>query len=205
MKKQILLTLGLVTLLASATQASQEQLAASIKEARGEATAAAGQLKTTLDALNALTKQKEGDLRPAFNTFTAQIPKTEAGATWTRTRVLWMASDGQKYFDGWQKTIDGISNESLRKKGQKRLDAVRKSYDKVGVALKSAGEAFKPFLGDLADVQKVLSNDLTANGVKAIKGTVSDANWRYKSVSKEINNALKEMQKMEKELAPQAQ
>jgi hypothetical protein len=204
MKKQSLLTLGLVTLLASATQASQEQLAASIKEARGEATTAAGQLKTTLDALNALTKQKEGDLRPAFNTFTAQIPKTEAGATWTRTRVTWMASDGQKYFEGWQKTINAIANDSLRKKAQKRLDAVRKSYDKVGVSLKAAGEAFRPFLSDLSDVQKILSNDLTANGVKAIKSTVSDANWRYKSVSKEINDALKEMQKMEKDLAPQA-
>jgi hypothetical protein len=204
MKKQILLTLGLVTLLASATQASQEQLAFSIKEARGEATRATEQLKSTLDTISALTKQKEGDLRPAFNAFTAEIPKTEAAAAWTRTRAQWMASDGMKYFEDWQKTLDGISNESLKKKGQKRLDAAKKSYAKVEKSLKAAGEKFKPFLSDLADIQKVLANDLTAAGIKNVKRTVGDAEWYYKTVNTTFKDALKEMEKMEKELAPEA-
>ncbi len=43
----ILLTIGLVTLLASATQAAQEQLAQSITEARAEATRTSEQLKAT--------------------------------------------------------------------------------------------------------------------------------------------------------------
>ena len=204
MNKHILPLLGLVTLLASATQASQEQLAASIKEARGEAARASEQLKTTLDTLTALTKQKEGDLRPAFTAFTAQIPQTQADAKWTRACVDWMEGDGQRYFDGWQKTIDGIANESLRKKAQKRLETVRKSYDKVGVSLKSAGEKFQPFLSDLADVQKTLASDLTAGGIKSVKSTVSDANWRYLDVRNAINGALKEMDKMQKALAPEA-
>ena len=95
MKKHILPLLGLVTLLASAAQASQEQLAASIKEARGEATRASEQLKTTL-------------------------------------------------------------------------------------------------------------HTLTAGGVKSVKGTVSDANWRYRDVRDAINGAWKEMDKMQKALSPEA-
>src|SRR5262245_50635292 len=146
MNKHILMSLGLVTMLASAMGAGQEQLASSIKEARMEATRAATQLKVTLDAVNALTKQTEGDLRPAFNAFKAEIPKTEADAKSTSTRVQWMEGDGQRYFQDWQKTIDSISNDSLRKKAQKRLDSVKKSYDKVGVALKDAAEKFQPFL-----------------------------------------------------------
>lgn len=204
MKKQILLTLGLVTLLASATQASQEQLATSIKEARGEATRASEQLKATLDTLTALTKQKEGDLRPAFTAFTAEVPKTEAAAAWTRTRAQWMSTDGMKYFEDWQKTLDGIANESLKKKGQKRLDAAKKGYAKVETSLKSAGEKFKPFLSDLADIQKVLSNDLTAAGIKNVKRTVGNAEWYYKTVNATFKDALKEMEKMEKSLASEA-
>ena len=69
MKKQILLTIGLAVLLASATQASQEQLASSIKDARAETSRTSEQLKATLSALNALTKQTKGDLRPAYDTF----------------------------------------------------------------------------------------------------------------------------------------
>ena len=44
--------------------------------------------------------------------------------------------------------INAISNASLKKKAQKRLDAVRKSYDKVGRELVQACDKFRPFLSD---------------------------------------------------------
>jgi septal ring factor EnvC (AmiA/AmiB activator) len=115
-----------------------------------------------------------------------------------------MAADGQQYFKNWQKTIDGIANEGLRKKSQKRLDDVRKSYGKVEASLVAAAEKFKPFLSDLNDVRKALANDVTAGGVKAIKSTVSSANWNFTGVNKAMNDALKEMQKMEGLLSSQA-
>ena len=204
MKKQILFILGLTALLATATQASQEQLARSIKEAQLEGTRTDAQLKATLSALNELTAQKKGDLRPAYNAFCAQVAKTEAAAGWTRTRVTWMASDGRQYFKNWQATINGIANESLRKKAQKRLDAVQKSYDKVEASLKVAGEKFKPFLSDLGDIQKALATDVTAGGVKAIKSTVRSANWNEQFVNNATKAAMKEMDKMAKALSSEA-
>ncbi len=204
MNKQILLAIGLGTLLASATQASQEQLARSIKDAHRETLQTSEQLKATLTALNALTKQKEGDLRPAYNTYCAEVTKTEAAATWTRTRIQWMAGDGRKYFQDWQNTVNGITNESLRKSAQKRLDTVQKSYDKVATSLQLAGEKFKPFLSDLADIQKALATDVTSGGVKSIKSTVRSANWDHQYVNSAVNAALKEMAKMEKALSSEA-
>ena len=204
MKKNILLMIGLATLLASATQASQEQLARSIKDAHVETTRTDAQLKATLEALNGLTKQKTGDLRPAYNTYCSEVAKTEAAAGWTRTRGQWMATDGRKYFQDWQSTVNGIANESLRKKAQKRLDAVKVSYGKMEASLKLAGEKFRPFLSDLGDIQKALATDVTAGGVKAIKSTVSSANWNHQYVDKAIKAALKEMDKMEKALSPEA-
>jgi lipid II:glycine glycyltransferase (peptidoglycan interpeptide bridge formation enzyme) len=205
MKKQTVLTLGFATLLVCASQASQQQLAASIKEAREEAAQTRNQLVATLNTLTELTKQKKGDLRPAYNAFTADVPKTEAAAASTQKRVAFMEGDGAKYFDDWQTTVAGINNESLRKKAQKRLDAAKKSYAKVNAALKEATEKFKPFLSDLSDIQKALANDVTADGVKSLKSTVSDANWRYKFVNRSINDALEEMQKMEKSLSTAAE
>jgi len=204
MKKRTLFVIGLATLLASATQASQEQLAKSIQDAHLETARTTEQLKATLSALNALTAQKKGDLRPAYNAFCAEVPKTEAAAAHTRTRVQWMAGDGLKYFKDWQKTIDGIANDSLRKKAQKRMDAVKKSYDKVEASLVQAGEKFRPFLSDLTDIQKFLATDVTAGGVKAIKSTVSSANWNLQFVDKAAKDALKEMDKMQKALSSEA-
>ena len=204
MKKQTLFMIGLATLLAAATQASQEQLARSIGDTRLETSRTDAQLKATLEAINALTKQTKGDLRPAYNTYCSEVAKTEAAAGWTKTRIQWMAMDGRKYFEDWQSTVNSIANESLRKKSQKRLNAVKVSYDKVEASLKVAGDKFKPFLSDLADIQKALSTDVTAGGVKAIKSTVRSANWNHQYVDNAIKSALKEMGKMQEALSSAA-
>jgi len=202
--RTILTALSLTTLLAGAANASQEQLAASMKQTRLEAGRTRDQLATTLAALTTLTKQDKGDLRPAYDAFTAEVPKTKEAADWTRTRVAWMQGDGLKYFEDWQMTVSSINNESLKKKSQKRLDAVKKSYAKVTDEFKQAAEKFKPLLADLSDIQKVLSTDLTAKGVKGLRSTVSNANWHYKDVNRAINSALEEMKDMEKALSSEA-
>lgn len=204
MKKKTLYMIGLATLLTSATQASQDQLARSIKEAHVEASRTDAQLKTTLEAINALTKQTTGDLRPAYKTYCSEVANTEAAAGSTKKRVQWMASDGRKYFTDWQATVNGIANESLRKKSQKRLDAVQKSFDKVEASMKLAGEKFTPLLSDLGDIQKALASDVTPGGVKAIKSVVRSANWNHQFVDKAVKSALKEMEKMEKALSSEA-
>lgn len=204
MKKKTLVMIGLATLLASATQASQEQLARSIGDTHVETSRTDAQLKATLAAINALTAQKEGDLRPAYTTYCSEVTKTESAAGWTKTRAQWMASDGRKYFQDWQNTVNGIANDSLRKKSQKRLDAVRVNYDKVELSLQQASERFRPFLSDLGDIQKALATDVTAGGVKAIKSTVRSANWNHQYVDRAIKSALKEMDKMEKALSSEA-
>ena len=143
-------------------------------------------------------------MRTAYNAFAANLPATEASSAWTATYLRWMANDGAQYFHDWQKTVDGIGNASLRKKAQKRLDSTRLSYDKVAASLKTAGATFQPFLSDLKDVQRTLANDITPGGVKAVKGTVRSANSNYQGVSRAINDALKEMQKMERLLSTEA-
>ena len=204
MKKQLCLLVGFATLLASATQASQQQLARSIGDTHLETSRTDTQLKATLSALNGLTKQTKGDLRPAYNNYCSEVAKTESTAGLTRMRVQWMASDGRKYFQDWQNTINSIANESLRKKSQKRLNSVKVSYDKVEVALQQASEKFRPFLSDLRDIQKALCADVTPGGVKAIKSTVKSANWNHQYVDKAVKSALKEMEKMEKSLSSEA-
>ena len=204
MKLCKIIILGFASLLAVATQASQEQLARSIRETQLETRRTDAQLKVTLAAINALTAQKEGDLRPAYSNYCAQVKGTEEAARWNATRVQWMAVDGRKYFQEWQKSVDSIANESLRKKAQKRLDSVKGSYDKVEGALKAAGEKFSPFLSDLGDIQKALAVDVTPGGVRSVRSSVRSANWNHQYVDAAIKSALKEMDRMEKSLSPKA-
>ncbi|HUL51545.1 MAG TPA: DUF2959 family protein, partial [Candidatus Nitrosotalea sp.] len=125
-----LLVIG--ALLAYSGSASvQEQLAQSIKDAQLETLRTSDQLKATVRSLDLLTSQTKGDLKPAYKAYCEEVTRTMAAADWTRARVQWMAGDGRKYFQDWQGTVSGITNPSLRKKAQKRLDSARNSFDKV--------------------------------------------------------------------------
>jgi hypothetical protein len=201
MKKQVLITIGLGLLLATATQASQEKLAQSIRETQLETANTSGQLGATLSSLNDLTKQTKGDLRPTYDKFCADVARTQKAAAVTRTRAQWMDTDGQQYFKGWQESINSIANEKLRKKAQKRMNEVQGEWTKAKEALSLAGQKFTPFLSDLTDVQKALATDVTPGGVKAVRGTVKSANWNQQFVDKAIKAALKELGKMEKSLS----
>jgi septal ring factor EnvC (AmiA/AmiB activator) len=204
------LALGLALLqpgraMAQAAQPNaQAKLAAAIKEIRTETALTRDQLQSTVDALDVLVKQKTGDLRPTYNAFVAEVKKTHAAAEWTASRGAAMQSASAAYFSAWQGEVGGISNDSLRKKAQKRLDAVRKSYDKVVDSLREASTSFKPFLSNLDDVEKTLANDVTPGGVKAVRGTASDANFNVKKVRWRVGDALKELDRMGKALSPEA-
>ena len=201
MKKKTLILLAILSVTAWAANANQQQLAKSIQEARIETGRTAEQLKATVSALNALTKQTKGDLRPSYDAYCTEVTRTESVAASTRNRIQWMAGDGRQYFRDWQQTINGIANESLRKKAQKRFDSVQADYDKVEVSLKEAGDKFKPFLSDLNDIKSTLASDVTPSGVKAVRGTVRSANWDHKFVTRSVDTALKGMGEMEKSLS----
>jgi Skp family chaperone for outer membrane proteins len=198
------LALALILVTAQAASAGQEQLAASIGETRNEVIATRDQLQATVDSLDALVKQKEGDLKPAYDEFVAQVAKTRAAAAVTKTRSEKMQGDAKTHFDSWQKEIDSIANEKLGKQGQKRLDSVQKSYNKAITKLQGASTSFQPYLSDLGDVTKILSNDLTRGGIKAIRGTVDNAKFHLRTVRNQIFDAIKELESMEKSFSSTA-
>jgi Mg2+ and Co2+ transporter CorA len=181
----------------------QAKLAGATKDIRLEAVNTRDQLKASVDALDALTKQKSGDLRPAYDTFVEEVKRTHDAAGQTAARAASMDSASKDYFGTWQTDVSGIAKESLRKNAQRRLDDVRKSYDKVIASLRQATVAFKPFLSDLDDVQKTLANDVTVGGVKAIRETASDAAKAQRKVLRNVNDAIDQLASMEKALSSQ--
>jgi hypothetical protein len=187
----------------TAQEGAQAKLADSLKDIRLETVATRDELKSAVDTLDALTKQKSGDLRPTYDAYCAEVKKTHDAAQATASRVGDMETASKDYFGAWQSEVTSISNESLRRKAQRRLDDVRRSYDKVVASLRQAGAAFKPFLSDLDDVQKTLANDVTVGGVNSIRGVAKDATWNQRKVLRYVNEAIDELARMQNALSSQ--
>jgi DNA anti-recombination protein RmuC len=189
---------------AQTTNASpQAKLAESVAVIRTETLATRDQLQATLNALNALTKQEKGDLKPTFDKYSAEVKNTHAVAEQTAARITAMQAASKEYFDTWKTQVNEINNESLRKKALSRMNDVFEKYNDVIKSLQEASEKFKPFLSNLDDVQKMLANDITPGGVKAVRGVADDANWNMKKVRSSIADAIDELGDMAKSLSSQ--
>ncbi len=184
--------------------AGQEKLAEKIAEASKEVTRTRDQLQATMTALTAMVRQKEGDLKPAYATYTSEVAKTQTAGEWTRQCAVNMKQQSAKYFGEWQEELKGLNNDKLRKQAEKRLAKVQKSYDKAAQALETAGTKFRPFLSDLADIEKVLAKDITAGGMKSLRSTVSSAEFNLGPIRRSIDTAIAELEKVSAGLQPEA-
>jgi hypothetical protein len=196
--------LALAVLPTTALQANQEKVAAAIRDTRAETLQTGQTLRAAVEALDAMAALKTGDLKPAYAAFVDKVGGTRAAADVTRQRVDMMSANSAKYFQTWQETVNGISNASLKKSAQKRLDTVKVSFDKIYGSLQQATQKFGPFLSDLNDVQKALALDTTPGGVKSVKDVVSSAKSNFNKVAEAVNAAIAEMTRVEKALSTQA-
>jgi hypothetical protein len=199
MKTIRLLALALATVLSgafSALFADQAALAAAIQETRTETIKTHNALVANLKALDALVNQKQGDLRPAFAAFTASLKETRAASDATAARVALVREGGDKHFATWQAEVQTIKDDGVRSRALKRLDAARRNWANVTTALEGATSQFPELLGYLTDIEKALSYDLTADGVKSVRGSAQSALSTFGNIQGLVQKAVGELDQM---------
>jgi hypothetical protein len=203
--RNLLLIVGLAALITVTAYADQQDLLKSVGDALTEGNATKSQLAATVSSLNALQATKPGeDLRPAYQAYVENVDKTKQAAEVTKQRVDKMNADSATYFSSWKADNEKINNADLRKVAMKRLENVQKDYQKSVASLQAASAKFTPFISDLSDIQTALSNDLTANGLKAAKDVFKKANKAHGEVQKNIEAAIQHLTATQTALAPVA-
>ena len=202
---QLIGTLALGMLMATAANAGQETLANAVNNAIAEVNATNAQLSETMKSLNALMASRPGeDLRPAYQAYVQNVEKTRQAADTTRRRYEQMNADSNNYFSTWRADNRKIANRDIRAKANQRLEQVRQEYRGSVASLKAAAEQFRPFLSDLTDIQTALSNDLTGKGLSSLSATAKKANFDHDQVQREINEAASHLNAMRTALLPVA-
>jgi len=124
------------------------------------------QVKRAIDALNALIGSSE-NLSKNYKAFSKEVngvTKTYKTAT---ARVEDMNARRDAYLQEWQKKLTEVSNPEIQAHMQAREAEIKATFEGKQAAGEAIKEAFPPFLSDLQDIQKLLSLDLSADGVAA--------------------------------------
>lgn len=184
-------------------QSAQERLASSVANAREQLQNARLDLQNTVGALNELRTQS-GDLRPAFDKYTASVEKTRNSAGLAAKLFETMSADSKNYFGAWESEIGSISNPDIQKVSTKRLKTVRKEYDRALKELKPLPGLFHPMMSDLDDFQKALGMDLTPAGLKAHSKAMNKTNKSLTAFQEPVARSLTELDKLSADLTPVA-
>jgi hypothetical protein len=149
--------------------------AAGLTDSANRIEMAKGKIDTTVTALNGLVSGSQPDLIPQFKQFTAAVSDLESSAKDVKGKVESMRSAGNEYFKAWDEQLATIQNEDIKNRSAARKTEVQQRFTNIKGIYIEAGDAFKPFMANLKDIQTALSTDLTPGGVAAIKGAADKA------------------------------
>jgi SMC interacting uncharacterized protein involved in chromosome segregation len=137
---------------------------------------AKGKVDVAVSSLNDLVNNPSGDLVPRFKKFTAAVSDLESSAKDVNSKVSGMKGAGNEYFKAWDEQVAQIHNEDIKNRSAARKSEMQERFTNIKKTYIETGDAFKPFMSDLKDIQTALSTDLTPGGIAAVKPAADKAN-----------------------------
>jgi chromosome segregation ATPase len=150
-------------------------------------------IDATVASLDQVAASAATDPRKPFEQFSKDVANLESTAAKIRKRGQDMREQGDAYFAQWQKQLAEVKNPDIQKLASERQAKLKEAFDNIKKVAEPLKSQFDPWMSDLKDLQKYLSNDLTVNGVDAAKGLFAKATTQGKDVQKSMDALIAEL------------
>jgi predicted nucleic acid-binding Zn-ribbon protein len=156
----------------------------------------------TVIALDAVATSASIDPRKAFEEYTKQVANLESTANKIRKRAQDVRDKGQSYFKQWEQDLASVNNPEVRKLAEERKAKLQQTFDTIRQYTEPLKTQFDPWLSDLKDLQKYLSNDLTVGGVDAAKSLFTKTQSQGLEVQKSMDALVAELNTIAAAITP---
>lgn len=146
-----------------------DKTGAGIAEFRDEIVNGQKAIDATMESLSQVAASATTDPRKPFEKYTKDVANLESVAAKIRKRADSMKAQGQSYFEQWEKQMAEVQNPEIRKLAEERKAKLQETFESIRKYTEPLKAQFDPWMSDLKDLQKFLSNDLTIAGVDAAK------------------------------------
>jgi len=141
-------------------------------------------------SLTSLRSSNGADLKLQFENYTRNLETMEAKAGGVKL-VLDMQQDRtEQYFQKWEKEIDALASEDLRRRGGDRRDIVLQAYNDLKARIVTLRKSFQPYHASLRDTHRFLASDLTPAGLKTAKPNIELALQRQEKVLSDLDKVV---------------
>jgi hypothetical protein len=122
-----------------------------------------------LTTLNQLVTQPSGDMRGQYKDYLDSVKNLGSTSDKVQSAVSDMIASGRAYFAGWSNQVAVISDPTLKQLSADRMNTAESNLADLKTSMDKARAAYTPLARDLKDVGTYLGNNLTADGITAMK------------------------------------
>lgn len=173
-----------------------------IAQFREELTRAKLAVDDTVKSLGQVAVTANTDPRPAFVQFSKSLANLEATAAKAKTRAQDMKAQGQAYFASWEAQLAQIKNPEIKNLAVQQRAKLQATFANIRTVAAPLQAQFDPWLSDLQDLRKYLSNDLTISGVDAAKSLFARTQTEGFEVQKSMDALVAELNTVAATLTP---
>jgi hypothetical protein len=120
------------------------------------------------------------DLKTSFEIYSDNVKKMDDIGKTLIKDINEMSAQGNEYFEEWRKQGDVYTNPQIAKLSEERRVALRQTFSEIAEADVGVKGSLNQYLSDVKQIQTYLSNDLTPQGIAAIRPiaerTISEGN-----------------------------
>jgi hypothetical protein len=122
-----------------------------------------------LTTLNQMVSQPVGDMRGQYKDYLAAVSNLGKTSAKVDQIISSMLAGSQIYFADWGNQIAAISDPTLKQLSLDRKKQAVSNLAELKSGMEKARAAYKPLANDLDDIGLYLGNNLTAEGISAMK------------------------------------
>jgi chromosome segregation ATPase len=199
------LTAGAVVVLSGCATAGYkhaDKTGAGIAEFRDEIVNGKNAIDATMKSLGEIATTATTDPRKAFEQYSKDVSNLESTTEKIRKRAQSMQEKGQAYFAQWEKELTEVNNPEIRSLAEQRKAKLQTTFESIRKYSEPLKAQFEPWMSDLKDLQKYLSNDLTIAGVDAAKGLFGKTSTGGAEVQKSMDALVAELNTIAATITP---
>jgi Protein of unknown function (DUF2959) len=122
-----------------------------------------------LTTLNQMITQPAGDMRGQYKDYLSAVKSLNEVSAQADRSIGTMIANSQVYFADWGNQIAAINDPALKQLSADRKQQAVANLADLKTAMEKARAAYAPLAKDLNDVGLYLGNNLTADGIAAMK------------------------------------
>ena len=161
-----------------------------VEAARDDQKAAGEQFKDALSRIKEMYGFQGGDLEKTYNTLQRDYDRCVTRAEAVHKRIKDVETVAEDLFAEWDKELQEISSEELRRDSREKRRETRRRYDELHAALKRAEKSMDPVLTRFHDQVLYLKHNLNAAAIASLKGETTNIQAEISRLLEEMNNAI---------------